>query len=65
MILKNITDGPKVVNSLSGPITIPAGAEKNVDLSEAEHTVSMLMGWFEEVDAEPKAKRSGKAAAAE
>ncbi|WP_066281899.1 hypothetical protein [Blastomonas sp. CCH1-A6] len=65
MILKNITDGPKVVNSLSGPITIPAGAEKNVDLSDAEAAVATSIGWFEEVDAEPKAKRSGKAAAAE
>lgn len=50
MIIKNITDGPKVVNSLAGPVTIPAGAEATVELNEAEHTVAMLMGWFEEVD---------------
>ncbi|WP_066280189.1 hypothetical protein [Blastomonas sp. CCH1-A6] len=65
MIIKNITDGPKVVNSTTGPVTIGPGSEVEVELSEAEHTTAMLMGWFEEVDAGPKPKRTGKAAAAE
>lgn len=65
MIIKNITDGPKVVNSLAGPVTIPAGAEATVELNEAEHTVAMLMGWFEEVDAKPKGKQAAKPDAAE
>lgn len=64
MILKNVTDGPKVLNTLAGPVTVPAGGQSDdVEMAEAEQLSAIDIGWFEEVEAEkPKPKAPAKPA---
>ncbi|MBX5063312.1 hypothetical protein [Rhizobium lentis] len=47
MKVKNITNGPKGVNSVDGPVEIGPGQEVNVEMSEAEVASSKRMKWFE------------------
>jgi len=47
MKVKNITNGPKGVNSVDGPVEIGPGQEIDVEMSEAEVASSKRMKWFE------------------
>ncbi|TBF08715.1 hypothetical protein [Rhizobium ruizarguesonis] len=47
MKVKNITNGPKGVNSAEGPVEIGPGQEVDVEMSEAEVASSKRMKWFE------------------
>lgn len=50
MILKNVTGGPKVVNTLAGPVSIPGGSEAEVEISKEELASAKATDWFEEVE---------------
>lgn len=57
MIFKNVTEGPKVLNTLAGPVSVPAGGQSDdVELSEGEAKAVEAMGWFESEPAKGKAK---------
>jgi hypothetical protein len=57
MIFKNVTEGPKVLNTLAGPISVPAGGQSDdVELSEGEAKAVEAMGWFESEPAKPAPK---------
>lgn len=57
MIFKNITDGPKVLNTVAGPVTIAAdGVSEDVELSAGELKSAKATGWFEEEAKASKAK---------
>ncbi|KKZ89059.1 hypothetical protein [Rhizobium phaseoli] len=47
MKVKNITNGPKGVNSVDGPVEIPAGETVEVEMTDAEVASSKRMKWFE------------------
>ncbi|MBX4889778.1 hypothetical protein [Rhizobium bangladeshense] len=47
MKVKNITNGPKGVNSVDGPVEIGPGQEVEVEMSDAEVASSKRMKWFE------------------
>jgi hypothetical protein len=47
MRVKNITNGPKGVNSVDGPVEIAAGQEVDVEMTDGEIASSKRMKWFE------------------
>lgn len=57
--VKNITEGPKGLNSAGGPVLIEAGDTADVDLNDAELAVSQATGWFE--ISSTRGKKSAKA----
>ncbi|MBX4870588.1 hypothetical protein HJA85_27075 [Rhizobium bangladeshense] len=58
MKVKNITNGPKGVNSVDGPVEIGPGETVDVEMSEAEVASSKRMKWFEfSTGDEPKLDR--------
>lgn len=68
MKIKNITNGPKGVNTPGGPVEIGAGQVADLDLNDAELASSKRTGWFEfghpKADApedEPEAKQPAAA----
>lgn len=63
MRIRNITDGPRGVNTVSGPVLLEPGQTIDVELSDAERAVSMGTGWFVDGAAADKADKERAAAA--
>lgn len=49
----NVSDGPKVVNTLIGGTILQAGESAEVEMSEAEATSAIVTEWFEFGKAKP------------
>ncbi|PDT55042.1 MULTISPECIES: hypothetical protein [Sinorhizobium] len=47
MKVKNISPGPRGLNSKAGPVLVEPGQVVNVEMSDAELKVSKETGWFE------------------
>lgn len=61
MKITNISQGPRGVNTVSGPVLIEPGQEVEVELSAAEAKVAKATGWFDmsgKAKAEPKVEPS-------
>lgn len=58
MKIKNISQGPRGVNAVAGPVLIEPGQTVDADLTEAEAGVSKATGWFEFSEAKAKAETS-------
>jgi hypothetical protein len=62
MKITNISQGPRGVNTPSGPVLIEPGQEVDVELSAAEAKVSKATGWFDmsgKAKAEPAGEPTG------
>lgn len=47
MKLKNVSKGPRGINTKSGPVLLEPGEEADLDISEEELKVSRSTEWFE------------------
>lgn len=46
MLITNKSEGPRGVNTTSGPVLIDPGQSADVELSEAELKIAKGTGWF-------------------
>ncbi len=60
MKIRNISKGPRGLHTVGGTVMLAPGQEIEAEMSDAEHTMAYLTGWFDMPAPEAKEQAVGK-----
>lgn len=60
MKIKNISKGSRGLHAVHGTVMLAPGQEIEAEMSEAEHTMAYLTGWFNMPTPEGEERAAGK-----